>query len=143
MNVTIGTVTEDARCLDKSFSGTGYTGTLRNECSVQNPSVLMRVTASSISGCNYMYISEFGRYYFITDITAVSDTLSMVSGRCDVLKTYAAGIRSNSCILKRSANLNEPFINDGSYTMKSQMTTDYYPFPVFFPDADNIILITV
>ena len=143
MNVTIGTVTEDARCLDKSFSGTGYTGTLRNECSVQNPSVLMRVAASSISGCNYMYITEFGRYYFITDITAVSDTLSMVSGRCDVLKTYASGIRSNSCILKRSTNVNDPWINDGSYVMKSQMDTTYIPFNTFFTKADSIILVTV
>lgn len=143
MTISVGTVTEDARCLDKTFSGTDYSGTLRNECSVQNPSVLIRASATSIAGCNYMQISAFGRYYFITDITAVAENLTMVSGRCDVLKTYAAGIRSNSCILKRSANLNEPFINDGSYTMKSQMTTDYYPFPVFFPDADNIILVTV
>ena len=143
MTISLGTVTEDARCLDKSFSGTDYSGTLRNECSVQNPSVLIRASATAIAGCNYMQISAFGRYYFITDITAVAENLTMVSGRCDVLKTYAEGIRSNNCILKRSSNVNDPWINDGSYVMKSQMNTTYLPFPAHFTNADTIILVTV
>lgn len=143
MTISLGTVTEDARCLDKTFSGTDYSGTLRNECSVQNPSVLIRASATAISGCNYMQISAFGRYYFITDITAVAENLTMVSGRCDVLKTYAAGIRANNCILKRSSNVNDPWINDGSYVMKSQMDTQYIPFNTFFTDANTIILVTV
>ena len=143
MTISLGTVTEDARCLDKSFSGTDYSGTLRNECSVQNPSVLIRASATAIAGCNYMQISSFGRYYFITDITAVAENLTMVSGRCDVLKTYASGIRSNSCILKRSTNVNDPWINDGSYVMKSQMDTTYIPFDTFFTKANTIILVTV
>ena len=108
-----------------------------------SPSVLIRASATAIAGCNYMQISSFGRYYFITDITAVAENLTMVSGRCDVLKTYAAGIRSNNCILKRSSNVNDPWINDGSYVMKSQMDTTYIPFDVRFTKADTIILVTV
>lgn len=142
--VSFGTSSSEKRALTKSVSTVvSATGTLRNESSVINPSILVQASASTLSGCNYMEISEFGRKYFITDVVAVSDKLSMVSGHCDVLSTYASGIKSNSCILKRSNNVNDPWINDGSYVMKSQMDTQYIPFNTFFTKADSIILVTV
>lgn len=144
MNISIGVTNDDHRKLSKTFSSTiSLSGTLRNDSNIVNPSVLVRVSASTIANCNYMYISEFNRYYYITDITAVSDTLSMVNGHCDVLNTYKAGIRSNQAIVKRSSNMNDLFINDGSMVMKSQITTDYIPFPVRFTKAESIILVTV
>lgn len=103
-SVSIGTCASEKRALDKSFSAvTTVTGTLRNESNVVNPSILVEVGVGTIATCNYMEIPTFGRKYYITDMTSMGDNLTLVSGHCDVLSTYATGIRQNTAIVARSA----------------------------------------
>ena len=103
-SVSIGTCASEKRALDKSFSAvTTVTGTLRNESNVVNPSILVEVGVGTIATCNYMEIPTFGRKYYITDMTSRGDNLTLVSGHCDVLSTYADGIRQNTAIVARSA----------------------------------------
>lgn len=103
-SVSIGTCSSEKRALDKSFSAvTTVTGTLRNESNVVNPSILIEVGVGTIARCNYMEIPTFGRKYYITDMTSMGDNLTLVSGHCDVLATYAEGIRSNTAVISRSA----------------------------------------
>lgn len=103
-SVSIGTCASEKRALDKSFSAvTTATGTLRNESNVVNPSILVEVGVGTIATCNYMEIPTFGRKYYITDMTSMGDNLTLVSGHCDVLSTYATGIRQNTAIVARSA----------------------------------------
>ena len=103
-SVSIGTCGSEKRALDKSFSAvTTVTGTLRNESNVVNPSILVEVGVGTIATCNYMEIPTFGRKYYITDMTSMGDNLTLVSGHCDVLSTYAQGIRQNTAIVARSA----------------------------------------
>ena len=103
-SVSIGTCASEKRALDKSFSAvTTVTGTLRNESHVVNPSLLVEVGVGTIATCNYMEIPTFGRKYYITDMTSMGDNLTLVSGHCDVLSTYASGIRQNTAIVARSA----------------------------------------
>ena len=104
VSVSIGTCASEKRALDKSFSAvTTVTGTLRNESNVVNPSILVEVGVGTIATCNYMEIPTFGRKYYITDMTSMGDNLTLVSGHCDVLSTYATGIRQNTAIVARSA----------------------------------------
>lgn len=103
-SVSIGTCSSEKRALDKSFSAvTTATGTLRNQSNVVNPSILVEVGVGTIATCNYMEIPTFGRKYYITDMTSMGDNLTLVSGHCDVLSTYATGIRQNTAIVARSA----------------------------------------
>lgn len=103
-SVSIGTCASEKRALDKSFSAvTTATGTLRNESNVVNPSILVEVGVGTIATCNYMEIPTFGRKYYITDMTSMGDHLTLVSGHCDVLSTYAECIRQNTAIVARSA----------------------------------------
>lgn len=103
-SVSIGTCASEKRALDKTFSAvTTATGTLRNESNVVNPSILVEVGVGTIATCNYMEIPTFGRKYYITDMTSMGDNLTLVSGHCDVLSTYASGIRQNTAIVARSA----------------------------------------
>lgn len=147
LNVSLGTTSSEKRQLDKtvSYSHT-YQGTLHNESNIVNPSILIKVPASAIAGCNYMSISDFGRLYFITDITAVSAELSLVSGHCDVLSTYKTGIRTNSAIISRSSQqgnwnlyLNDPMLKVNS---KSEIITKkgWSSFP---KDQFSLMLITM
>lgn len=142
ITVEVGTVSDDPRTVTKTISGTSYTGSLRNESNVVNPSILVNASAADIATCNYMSISAFGRKYFITDIIAVSNYQCIVNGHCDVLATYADGIKSNPCVLARSTSSGDPFINDGSIRTKSTKT--YKVIRGFGKFIDySIILVTV
>ncbi len=104
ISISFGTTTSEKRQLDKSVSyALSLSGTLRNETNVVNPTILVEANVSTLAGCNYMSIPAFHRQYFITDIRSISDELCEVSGHCDVLSTYKAGIRSNTAIVGRSA----------------------------------------
>ena len=104
MNVQVGTCASEKRALDKTFSSSfSVSGTLRNQSNVVNPSIELNCPVGQIATCNYMVIPEFGRKYYITDMTALGEELTLVSGHCDVLATYAQGIRQNTAIVARSA----------------------------------------
>ena len=79
------------------------TGTLRGECNVLNPVVFAEGTPDSR---NYMYIPDFGRYYFITEQTAVRTGVYRITGRVDVLHTYRTEIKACPAIASRSAKPN-------------------------------------
>ena len=146
-SVTIGKTTSEKRALDKSVSTIKTcTGVLQNESNVVNPSILCKCSASSIAKANYMTISDFGRKYFITDITAVSNDLCLVSGHCDVLSTYASGIRSNTATIARSATegnwnllLNDPMIKVNNKKI-TKVKTGFKGFP---KNQFSIMLITM
>ena len=145
-SVTIGSTSSEKRALDKTVSTVKTcTGTLHNESNVVNPTKLCKCSATSIATCNYMTISDFGRKYFITDITAVSNDLCLVSGHCDVLSTYASGIRSNTATIARSATegnwnllLNDPKMKVNNKKI-TKVKTGFSGFP---KNQFSIMLIT-
>lgn len=146
ITVNIGVTSSEKRALDKSVSTTkSVSGTLHNQSNIVNPSVLCKCNAESIATCNYMTIPDFGRKYFITDITAVSNDLCIVSGHCDVLSTYKAGIRANTATVARSATegnwnllLNDPMMKVNNKKI-TKVKTGFKGFP---KNQFSIMLIT-
>lgn len=142
--ITFGSTSSEKRALTKHVNTTlSATGVLRNESSVINPTILVQASAGTLAGCNYMEIGEFGRKYFITDVVSVSDKLSMVSGHCDVLSTYASQIRQNQAILSRSANNWNLYLNDGSFKVTNKTRVSCQKFPVSFTPQSSIIMVAV
>lgn len=89
------------------------TGTLKEETSIVDPEILIEY-AGTLTSCNYAYIPEFLRYYFIKDIENYRNNLWRVKMHCDVLKTFSEGILGSPCIVKRSSSdfnmmLNDPY----------------------------------
>lgn len=145
-SVSIGTCASEKRALDKSFSAvTTATGTLRNESNVVNPSILVEVGVGTIATCNYMEIPTFGRKYYITDMTSMGDNLTLVSGHCDVLSTYATGIRQNTAIVARSATQGNwnLLMNDNQIKLNNKKKIIVKKgFTAFPKDQFSMILIT-
>ena len=145
--VTCGTTTAEKRALDKTMSSVvSVKGTLRNASSVVDPVIILEASASSLARCNYMHIDTFGRYYFITDVVAISDQLCEVHGHCDVLSTYKASIRTNRAIIGRSAQegnwnlfLTDPMMK---VTNKSSIITKT-GFKSFPKDQFSLMLVTM
>jgi hypothetical protein len=77
-------------------------GTLKEESSIVDPIVLIQHINPKIA--NYAYISEFSRFYYITDIVNVKNNLWRIYMHCDVLYTFAQGILASPAIIKKSSS---------------------------------------
>lgn len=87
------------------------TGTLREETSIVDPEVNIEYNGA-LTDCNYAYIEQFRRYYFIRNIESVRNGLWRVYMHCDVLKTFSEGILGSPAIIERSTNNFNKYLND-------------------------------
>ena len=73
-------------------------GALRDSSSIIAPNILIQ---SKPIGYNYAYIPEFGRYYYIKNITAFRKGAFVVDLKCDVLMSFKEEILNMSGIVSR------------------------------------------
>lgn len=113
-DITLQRNYSDINVLDKNIETLStVSGTLKDKTSILNP--VIQIQGSIPTSCNYMYISTFGRYYFVDDISSVSDSIFEISAHVDVLTTYADQIRSCRGIIARQQNNWNLYIDDGSF----------------------------
>lgn len=95
-------------------NSTGHTlsGVLKQPCSILNP-VLILVDWNF--DYNYVYIEQFDRYYYVTDITVLDATRVEVNCRVDVLNSYRGTILNTECYVSRSATQRNTRIPDIFY----------------------------
>lgn len=104
---------------------TQLTGNLREPSDLINPSITIEYSGLPLA--NYAYISGFGRYYFITNITSIATNLWRLDMHEDVLMTFrgtkndinSTGIYGLSAFIDRSED--SPFTNltDTLYPMRA------------------------
>lgn len=113
---------------------------LKDDCSIETPVILI-TTPTNISKYNYMYIEDFGRYYYI-NITSIRNGLWEVSGNVDVLMSFKNDLKKCSGIISRQENsyLNG-YINDNTHVVQSNEFNRVFNFPYGFNDAGEYVLI--
>lgn len=119
-----------------------YTGTLKEETSLIDPVVLVYVDLlSEVRKSNYMIIPQFGRKYFITNITVVRDNLVAFECHVDVLSTYEDSIRNQTGIVKRSeqTNMQNLYLNDGFFKVYQNPHVIEYEFPLGFTEYEFVL----
>lgn len=116
-------------------------GELRNQTSVLNPSIRIE-SADNIAGYNYCYISEFGRYYYIVDITSLRTHVWEVSMRCDVLMSYSAQIKSLRPIIEREEVGQSSGLIDTDMPININKKVQKYYFPNGFTKDIQYVLTT-
>ena len=92
-------------------AGTDFSCLLKDNCSILRP-VIDVTSSDNLTGYNYMYIADFGRYYFIDDIVSLHNNMWRISGHVDVLETYKNAILSNEAVIKRQSALYNTYLND-------------------------------
>lgn len=117
-------------------------GELRNQTSVLNPTIRIE-SADNISGYNYCYISEFGRYYYITDIVSVRTNCWVISLRCDVLMSYKDEIQSMNVILNNTQETGlSNYMSSPNWVSLVKTKTYIKVFPSGLSEQGEFILIT-
>lgn len=111
ITVTFYNCADDKRVMSKTLTtGSTVTAELYDKTSVISPAIRLAYSAS-YTQYNYMYIAEFNRYYFITNMTTDSGGAIIIQGEVDVLQTYNTEIGNLPAIVVRAARKNQ----DGSY----------------------------
>ena len=127
MTITLYTSTAEKIRVDKTSYLTQrsvLSGTLKNETSILRPSIL--IEAASVNA-NYMYIGEFSRYYFITNITSISSFLWQIDGVVDPLMSFkgtkngsaSTGIYSLYAFVSRSESKSNDALTDSAYPVET------------------------
>lgn len=129
--------------IDKSPSFTyELTGNFRENVSVLDPVVVVE-SANNLSTCNYAYIAEFSRYYYIKDVIILSATLYELHLHVDVLYTYSSEIIAAPCIVSKSANTFNMYLNDTNYKCYQNNHVLINTFPDGIPINKSKFVLTV
>lgn len=116
-------------------------GTLRDATDIINPIILVEL--NEIANYNYCYISNFKRYYFITDITVIRTGLYAISLSVDVLESFKSDIKNLSVILLNTENVGlNNYLPSQVFRNNVKSKTDILNFPNGLNDSGEFILIT-
>lgn len=128
--------------LDKNLSTvTTATGTLKEDTSIIDPVIKIQCSLGSVAQCNYMYIPQFARYYFITDMRSINSSIVEFSGHVDVLTTYRAQIRNNNAITLRQENRWNLYLNDGTFKVYQDPFVVTKAFPSGFSTQEFVLAV--
>ena len=146
MQISLYQCTAEVNRVDKTdyiSSAFNMIGTLRDGSSVINPIIRVEKTNPAIMNYNYMYIPEFGRWYFIDDISTVLNNIWEIKAHVDVLYTWGADIRLSRAIIEKTAEPSKAniYLDDGSFVMDSHKYHTVIPFPYGFDAQGSNILI--
>lgn len=118
----------------------------KGSLSVVAPEVVIKLSGdvSRMSEYNYMKIPKFGSFYYIEDIRA-DNNLVTITGKRDPLMTFKKDILASTQYVLRNENKNNnPYIADNEIPVKSQHNYYYKPFGDDVDDRHciNVILET-
>lgn len=129
MTITTYSNASEEHVLDKSLTkiNENVSVVLKDDSNVLSPTL---ITSQNISHAfNYIYISEFNRYYYVRNIT-YSQQRFYIECAVDVLMSFNSGIKSLELIANRSSsrfNLYQPDAQV-SFLQKSIIATQKFPY---------------
>lgn len=129
--------------INKVLAGAStFSGTLREESSVIDPVIM--IEAANLSQYNYLYISSFGRFYYINNIESVRNNLWRLTCHVDVLNTYRSEILAHQAIVSKATqqNVSDLMIDDGEWVVENKKVNTVISFPSGLNDSGEYILIT-
>ena len=126
--------------LDKDLTQIGsIEGRLFQNTSITKPSIIFDLDTTVFSA-NYLYIPQFNRYYFITDVVNVSANKWQIQARVDVLTSFKSAIRENTAIIERQENEYNLYLDDKYYRAYQNEDVQYKKFSGSLP-SDKYILV--
>lgn len=115
--------------------------TLKQNTEIISPTIILKANLADVAKANYVYISDFKRYYYINNTISLAGGLVEIRCSVDVLMSFKNIIRSNNAIVKRQESMNNLYFNDGSFNCYQNPHIITKSFPRGFnPSAQNYIL---
>ena len=127
ITVNIGSTADDPRTLDKTVSWIGgdtptdFSCIPTDTCDILSPTLILAYN-NAILTANYVYISDFGRFYFISDPAIVTGGRIIIKLSVDVLMTYSVGIKNCPCCITRNENIGINWVPDDKLPYNTEIT---------------------
>lgn len=115
-------------------------GSLKEPSSIISPEITIQ--RSDPTGFNYCYIPEFGRYYFVANITVIHSNIMKISLTVDVLESFKNEILAQTVIIEKNTNQFDPYLMDPNRIRTVKTKTDILNFPSGLLESGEFILIT-
>ncbi len=124
-------VLNNARTLD---------GSLREPSNISTPVILVNLDSMPY---NYVYIPQFGRYYYIVDVESRRTGLWSLQLRCDVLMSFRTDILNSYAVVDHTEIANTTqYLNSDIWKTLVKDKTDIINFPSGLLETGEYILIT-
>lgn len=119
MNVTLIVNNSDRKCINKSLDVklSGINARAKEPCDILRPVIKLQKETVAQAGVsyakiNYLYIEEFGRYYFVDKVSIEPGGLLVFDASVDVLYTYRKGLLATQFEVIRSSSLYSKYFVD-------------------------------
>lgn len=126
MTVTLYNNSSAYNVLHKSFGQAvaSVTATVKGSCSIDNPTLLLNY--NSAAAFNYFYVSEWSRYYRVTNRMLIPGEHMMISGQSDPIASFAGSIAGLDVYAVRCEDLTvrSPELADPAIPIESDMQLD-------------------
>lgn len=119
-----------------------YEGFLKASSSITNPVIQIEGVFNIYNNgnVNYMYLPDYRRFYYITDIIQIRANLVEIHGRVDVLMSFKDELKNCMGILRKGENNYNMYLDDGSLKVFQNKQLQMLEFPSGFP-SENFILV--
>ena len=111
MNIKLYKVSDAVNVADKTLdeeTAISITATPFEPCDVLSPDMIIDYNSTVLTGYNYAYISDFGRYYFVSAPVVLTGQRMRLHCDADVLTTWASALRSCPATVTRSESQGAP-----------------------------------
>ena len=120
---------------------TTLNGTLRENCSIVDPVITVENINNAIAAvCNYAFIPQFARYYFVRNIT-LSGKLWIISMHVDVLASFQTPLKSLDAVIARNENRYNLYLQDGFFKTYQNPHVSIKQFPAGFTTHNYILAV--
>ena len=150
MNITLYKNSSPNNKVTKNLSNKKNLGdacTLIDDTSIMQPTIIVGgfKKVSDFRDYNYCYISQFNRYYYISDIVACTNGYVKISLECDVLMSFKTDILNSTQLVTRQKNKGKMYLADAEWTVdgRTYLRSQYFNENHFAVKNDSFVLITV
>lgn len=139
-------VKDDKRKADKNLSNIikeNVIITYKDATEFIRPIIVLDYDGSwNMRDCNYIYLSDKNRYYFVEKHSFQKGQKVVYELLVDVRTSHKEGIRGLTCTVTRNENLKNGYLHDPNYSVYAyeQIVCKMFPNAI---NQDSIILMTV
>lgn len=119
-----------------------YSGVWTTPTDIINPAIHCTGDPTALlAQINYFRVMEFGRYYFLTNITLGTAGDFVITGHVDVLSSWATKVRNLTGVVARQEFDYNLYLDDGIFKSYQNSMVTYKKWPSGFSNPSFILAV--
>ena len=142
-SISLLTNNSDDKVIDKDITLVStVTGSFKSSVPLDSISIQIETDNNTFNSCNYIYIADINRFYFVRQKSAINNSIFMFNLECDYLQSFKDDIKAINVIANRSSDKYNALLPDGDIPRQLNNIVRYLEFSSGLT-SDSTILICV